>query len=165
MTEQPYDAQTLRDRAAISDVVIQYATALDQRNWGLLRSILADPIHIDYSSFFPGADASMPADEWVGRVGQLSRFYATQHMSTNHVHSIDGDEASCVSYMQAGHFLKHEDIDYACFLYGYYTNLLTRTDAGWKIRKCTLTVTAALGDDRVFEWAFGSAVNVKAAKI
>jgi hypothetical protein len=165
MTEKPEDAQNLRDRAEISDVVIKYATALDQRNWSLLRSILTDQIHIDYSSFFPGADMAMAADEWVDRVGQLSRFCATQHLSTNHVHSINGDGASCVSYMQAAHFLKPEGLDHACFLYGHYTNLLTRTNAGWKIRKCTLQVTACLGDARVFEWAFGTSVKVKAANI
>jgi len=165
VTEKSDDLQNLLDRAAISDVVIKYATALDQRNWTLLRSILIDPVHIDYSSFFPAADMVLPADEWVARVGQLSRFYATQHLSTNHVHRIDGDEASCVSYMQAAHFLKRDDHDYACFLYGHYTSLLTRTDTGWKIRKLTLVVTASLGDDRVFEWAFGDAVKVKAAKI
>jgi hypothetical protein len=99
------------------------------------------------------------------KVGRLSRFYATQHLSTNHVHTIDRDDASCVSYMQAAHFLKREGIDYACFLYGHYTNLLTRTEAGWKIRKCTLLVTASLGDARVFEWAFGDSPKISPATI
>jgi hypothetical protein len=165
MAEKSGDLQNLRDRADVSDVVIRYATALDQRNWPLLRSILTDQIHIDYSSFFPALDTVMAADDWVAGVTKLSRFYATQHLSTNHVHSIDGDEASCVSYVQAAHFLTWEDVNYACFLYGHYTNLLTRTDTGWKIRKCTLQVTASLGDARVFEWAFGSAVNIKPPKL
>jgi hypothetical protein len=93
-------------------------------------------------------------NEWAEQVKQLPRFYATQHLSSNHVHRINADEASCVSYMQAGHFMKWEDHDYACFPYGHYTNLLTRTDTCWKIRKCTLMVTASVGDARVFVWAF-----------
>ncbi len=163
MTEKPDTAQDLRDRADISDVVIKYATALDQRNWTLLRSILTEQVHIDYSSFDPTVDTVMEADEWVSRVTGLSRFYATQHLSTNHVHAIDGDQASCVSYMQAAHFLKRDGVDYACFLYGHYTNLLVRTDAGWKIRKCTLLITARHGDPRVFEWAFGNATTTDEA--
>jgi hypothetical protein len=55
--------------------------------------------------------------------------------------------------MQAGHFLTRPDGHYACFLYGYYTNDLVRTPAGWKIARCALTVTAQQGDPRVFEWA------------
>ena len=60
--------QALADRAAISDVVIQYATALDRRDWALLRAILTDPVHIDYSSFDPALDLEMPAQAWVDRV-------------------------------------------------------------------------------------------------
>ncbi len=147
--------QALADRAAISDVVISYATALDTRDWRRLRSILLDPVHIDYSSFDPSLDVQMPADDWVARVTELGGFDATQHISTNHVHTIDGDDAQCVSYMQAAHFLTRQDGPYVCFLYGYYTNRLKRTEAGWKIAKCTLTITARHGDPRVFAWAFG----------
>ena len=42
------DANTLiADRLAISDVIIRYATALDTRDWRLLRSILTDRVAID----------------------------------------------------------------------------------------------------------------------
>ena len=149
--------ETLIDRAAISDVVIKYGTALDTRNWSLLRSILMDPIQIDYTSFNPDMDKTMPADEWVDSVKHLGNFDATQHISSNHVHIIDGDEATCVSYMQAGHFLKVDGEERVRFLYGYYTNNLIRHEGSWKIRKCTLTITACHGDASVFAIAFGQA--------
>lgn len=152
-------SQDIADRAAISDVVISYATALDTRDWALLRSILLDPVHIDYTSFDPALDRRMPADDWVENVKQLAGFDATQHISSNHVHSLDGDRASCVSYMQAGHFLKRPEGDYHCFLYGHYINNLVRTSGGWKIGKCTLVITAQQGDARVFEWAFSAFKN------
>lgn len=41
-------ANLVADRMAISDVVISYATALDTRDWSLLRSILCDRVWIDY---------------------------------------------------------------------------------------------------------------------
>lgn len=151
--------QDLADRTAISDVVIRYATALDTRDWALLRSILMDPVHIDYTSFDPTLDKVMPADAWVDSVRQLAGFDATQHISSNHVHRLNGDRATCVSYMQAGHFLKRPDGDYHCFLHGFYTNNLVRRPEGWKIEKCTLAITASHGDSRVFEWAFSSFKN------
>ncbi len=147
------------DRMAVSDVVIQYATALDQRNWSLLRSILCERIWIDYRSFDPELNLEMAADEWVDRVKGLGGFDATQHLSTNHVHHLSGDSGTCVSYMHAGHFLSRPDGDYFCFLYGYYTTELTRYPDGWKIHKVTLDITARHGDSRVFGWAFDSVGN------
>lgn len=148
--------EVLIDRVAISDVVIKYATALDKRDWSLLRSILCDKVWVDYRTFDPELNLEMDADEWVNRVKGLAGFDATQHLSSNHVHSIEGDTAVCVSYMQAGHFLKRDDGEHFCFLYGHYTSEMTRTETGWKIHKVTLEITASQGDHRVFEWAFSS---------
>lgn len=144
----------IADRLAISDVIISYATALDTRDWKLLRSILTERVGIDYTSFDPELELEMGADEWVHRVRGLAGFDATQHLSTNHRHRIDGDTATCISYMHAGHFLKHEGQDHACFLYGYYTSQLVRGAAGWKVCKVKLSITARHGDERVFAWAF-----------
>ena len=149
------DANTLiADRLATSDVTIRSAPALDTRDWRLLRPILTDRVAIDYTSFDPDLDLEMDAAEWVHRVRGLAGFGATQHLSTNHRHHIDGGTATCISYMHAGHFLKHEGEDHACFLYGYYTSELVRSAAGWKVCKVKLSTTAGQGDARVFEWAF-----------
>jgi hypothetical protein len=147
------DLQTLLDRAAISDVVIAYASAVDRRDWGRLRSLFMDRVFLDFRTFDPSLYREMDADEVVELARRLAAFDATQHISTNHACTIDGDHASCVSDMQAGHFMTRPDGRYACFLYGYYTDHLVRTDAGWKIDRYALTVTAQQGDARVFEWA------------
>ncbi len=145
--------QALIDRAAISDVVTLYATAVDTRDWTLFRSLFMDQIFIDFRSFHPSLYREVSLDELVEISSQLSAFDATQHLSTNHVHRIEGDTATCVSYMHAGHFLKREGVDYFCFLYGYYTYALQRRPNGWKINRYGLNVTAQHGDPRVFEWA------------
>jgi hypothetical protein len=144
--------KTLLDRAAISDVLIAYASAVDRRNWALFRSLFTDRVFLDFRTFDPKLYREMPADELVEISKRVGAFDATQHISTNHVHTIDGDRATCVSYMQAGHFLKRDDGEHVCFLYGYYTYSLVRTAAGWKIDRYALTVTAQQGDPRVFEW-------------
>ena len=40
-----------------------------------------------------------------------------------------------------------------CTVGGYYTNSLVRTDAGWRIARCHLTVTWVTGDRSVFDIA------------
>ena len=43
--------ETLLERAAISDVVNAYATGVDTRDWALYRSVFADEIAIDFTSW------------------------------------------------------------------------------------------------------------------
>ncbi|MCB2076905.1 MAG: nuclear transport factor 2 family protein [Novosphingobium sp.] len=147
------DIQTLIDRAAISDVVIAYATAVDTRDWDLLRSLFTDHVFYDFRTFDPDLYAEISVDELVERAMKLAAFDSTQHISSNHRHTIVGDRATCVSYMQASHFLARDGESSHCILYGFYTNDLVRTGQGWKIDRYALTVTGQTGDPRVFEWA------------
>lgn len=144
---------TLIDRAAISDIVIAYATAVDTHDWDLLRSLFTEKVHFDFSSFDPASQGEVSADELVNRARLTANFDATQHISSNHRHQIDGDTAICVSYMLASHFLKRPDGAYHCTLSGYYTYQLERTGSGWKINRYALNVTGQSGDPRVFQWA------------
>ena len=144
------DLQRLLDRAAISDVVHAYATGLDRRDWPLFRSIFTDEIKMDFETagIRKGVFA---ADDWVRDARTLfAGFEATQHTSTNHVHEMRGDRATCVSSMQAEHFVTR-DLELPTeperwTIGGFYTNELVRTDTGWKLYDVTLTVTWSRGD-------------------
>ena len=149
------DLQLLLDRAAISDVVHAYATGLDRRDWGLLRSIFTQKIEMDFRSIGLRPD-SYDADDWVRDAAVLfAGFVATQHTSTNHVHDVRGDEATCTSNMQAEHFVAREPDDGLTdgadrwTIGGYYTNELVRTADGWKLAKVTLNVTWQTGNREV----------------
>ena len=144
--------QELLDRAEISDVVHAYATGLDRRDWDLYRSIFTDTIELDFSSVgIPAGPRS--ADAWVHHARKLfAGFTATQHTSSNHVHTIRSDDATCISNMQAEHFVGPGE-DERWTIGGYYTNELVRTPTGWKLRKVTLTVTWRHGNPRVSEIA------------
>jgi len=144
--------QTLLDRAAVSDVVNTYATAVDTRDWDLFATLFTDSLFLDFRDFDPSLYKQISRAELLDFSRPLERFDATQHLSANHRHTIDGDRATCVSYMHAGHFLKRDGQDHACFLYGYYTYELVRTAEGWKIERYALKVTGQHGDPRVFEW-------------
>lgn len=142
--------RTLLDRQAIGDTVIRYATGIDMRDWEAYRSCFTDEVEIDFTSFGGGEPRVMRADDWVAGVrAGLSGFAATQHISANHVIDVAGDEATCVSYMQAQHFLPNDRGDATLTLGGYYT----RTPDGWRIRRCRLTVTWTTGNRHVFELA------------
>ncbi len=151
---QTLDPAVLADRAAISDIVHGYATALDTLDWTLFRTIFAETVTIDYRSFDPALAFTIPADDWVAMLkGGFGGFDATQHISSNHVHDIDGDRARCVSYMQASHFVVRDGQTACATYFGYYVNGLIRTPDGWRLSDVTLNVTARTGEMRVFEWA------------
>ena len=98
--------ETLLARTEISDVVHRYATGIDRRDWPLFRSCFADEIDLDFTTWSGGEPRRMKGDDWVEGVrNSLSGFDATQHVSSNHVHTIEGSEATCVSYMMALHHI------------------------------------------------------------
>ena len=146
--------EILLARAAISDVVNQYATGIDRRDWPLYRACFADEIELDFSSWNGAEPMRMKADDWVeGVKSTLSGFDATQHVSTNHVHEIAGNEATCVSYMMALHHIVEDAERKMQAIGGYYTNKLRLGPNGWRIYACKLTVTWEKGDRALFQIA------------
>ena len=146
--------QFLLDRAAISDVQLRYATGVDMRDWPLYRSCFTDEIDTDFSSVVDRPPQHMKADDWVEFARRtINGMKATQHMITNHVITIEGDEATCVAYVQARHHLPNETGDADQTMFGYYTNRFVRTPDDWKIRACKLTVTWNSGNWGIFELA------------
>lgn len=145
--------QQMLDRAAITDVVHAYATAVDRRDWDLFRSLFKDRLFLDFRSFHPNLYRDMPVDELVGISRKLEAFDSTQHLMANHSFEIGEERATCIAYTQAGHFLKRDGEDHVCFLFGYYTFEMERSGQGWQVDRYGLTVTAQQGDSRVFEWA------------
>jgi len=146
--------QCLLDRAAISDVQLRYATGVDMRDWPLFRSCFTDEIETESSSAVGSPPQRIKADEWVERVRRtLNGMEATQHMITNQVITLNGDEATCVAYVQARHHLPNETGGSDQVMYGYYTNRFVRTTEGWKIRARKLTVLWNEGNMEIFEVA------------
>ena len=74
-------------------------------------------------------------------------------MITNHVITVAGDDATCIAYVQARHYLPNDSGDSMQTMFGYYTNRFVRTSAGWKIRACKLTLTWQTGNPRIFTLA------------
>jgi hypothetical protein len=142
--------QTLKDRAALSDLLNDYAAGVDQRDWRLFRSCFTDDLEADFTGVVPG-NICHGADKWVAAAVKLIEPLAvTQHLITNHVHDIEGDIARTRSYLQAQHVQTGADGKPRHFLIGgYYNYDMVRTDQGWKIKKYSLTQTWCSGDPSV----------------
>ncbi|MFI3162968.1 MAG: nuclear transport factor 2 family protein [Bacillota bacterium] len=140
----------LYDKALIEQTILKYATAADLRDWDLLKSILCDEIHIDFTTS-GGPAATLTSEQYIGQVTSLiPGFDVTQHQLTNFVVDIDGDTASTVVYMQAEHFA-FEGTDEICrTVGGYYTHKLKKENGNWKICSLKLTATWGRGDMRAF---------------
>ncbi|MGI9326753.1 MAG: nuclear transport factor 2 family protein [Pseudomonadales bacterium] len=142
------------DFNAITRKVYEYAYGIDTRDWALYRSIFADEIHVDFSSYSGAAASSMLADDWVTNVKVLfTGLDATQHSMSNPLVDVSGAKARCRMYMQAEHFLITDQgsNDYA--LGGYYDDQLARTADGWKITAVTLNVLWHRGNRHIMQLA------------
>jgi SnoaL-like protein len=148
--DDPGVLRRLADRVEIIDAVLRFSRAMDLQDWALLRSCLAAAVDVDYSDLRGEPPATVPADEFVASRATGLRGLKTQHISTNHLVSVDGDRAECSSC-----FLIHrldptgpagdDTFDSA----GHYTHRLQRTPQGWRIAAITQTVLWSRGNPEV----------------
>jgi hypothetical protein len=130
----------LLDRAEISDMVIRFAIALDLQDWPLFRSCFTDEVEADYSDFRGEPPAMIQADDFVEQRRSALSGLKTQHISTNHVITVDGDTAVCISCAVIHRFAPDKQGDNYFDTHGYYYHTLIRTSEGWKICKVKQTV-------------------------
>src|SRR5262245_653964 len=153
MTDRPH---VLQDRMELEELMNRYASSIDRRDWPRLRAVFLDEIQADFTSMGVKQPFRGTGDEWVERVRQtITGFDATQHFFANHSAEIDADRAVDTRYMQARHDLG--DAHYT--IGGYYTGHMTRTAAGWRIARYTLTVTWSDGDRRLMGIAYRKATG------
>lgn len=148
------DLQALIDKADIADVILRFATSVDTLNFELYRSIFADEVDMDVSSFsgLPAERVSM--DDWTAQIkGFLPGFDATQHVLSNFVINVEGDDATVVVYMKAEHFIANDQGDNSHAIGGNYEFGLSRIAGDWKIGAMTLNVTWSRGNRDVYRLA------------
>ena len=139
----------LIDRAAIGDVVIRYARSLDMQDWELCRSCFTDDIEQDYSDFRGEPSSIVKAEAFVALRRRALTGIKTQHLSTNHAISVQGDTATCISAMVIFRCRPDGTTDNEFDTHGYYTHSLVRTPEGWKINKVKQTVLWSKGNPQI----------------
>ncbi len=121
----------LEDRYEVGQVIIQYATSVDQRDMDRYGSCFTDDVVVNgfSSGSIEGRDA------WVGFVEKaLTNYRGTHHQITNQEITVYGDAAHMRSYVQATHELVDDD-EHLLILYAIYDDRLVRTPDGWRIAR------------------------------
>lgn len=148
------DLQSLRDREALRDTVLKFATAVDTVDMALYRSTFADECEYDLSAFNGQKPVTVKAVDWAAGIEPFLRgFDATQHLLSNFVFDIAGDRATVTAYVQAEHFLVNSEGDGSVTLSGHYDFGLTRTPDGWRIDRFRLTATWHRGNQGLYALA------------
>ncbi len=142
------------DKISVAETVYRYAYGIDTRDFALYRTIFADEVAIDFSSYNGQHPSSMSADVWVARVQPLfCGLDATQHTMSNPLVDVNNDHARCRMYMQAIHILDSADPMAWFTIGGYYDDTLVRSGMGWLITGVTLTVLWRQGDPEIMKRA------------
>lgn len=138
----PKQLQLMYDRMEIIDTINRYATSVDTRDWDLFLTCYTDEMNADMVSVGFDEPLDMPAKAFLEIIQHaVDPFDSTQHLISNHVIEIDGDNATCVCYLQAQHFSQDDTGAHALLIGGYYANSLVRTPAGWRINKYKVVKT------------------------
>lgn len=121
--------QALQDRYDIGQVIVRYATSVDQRDLDRYATCFTDDVEVSGFGGQTFTDRATYVD-WVG--GALDRFSGTHHQITNQEVEVDGDRAHLRSYVQATHEMA-DDPEKLLILWAIYDDRLVRTDDGWRI--------------------------------
>lgn len=131
--------QELLDREAIKELRYKYAQALDYQDWTLLESLTLATLDTDFTLWGIPPQKSTQADFINSFKHNLSREgLKTQHIFSNFRIKVNGDTATCNSYLLAQHYIQGFEGGEEFFLRAEYSDKLVRTNDGWKISAVTL---------------------------
>ena len=141
--------QLLQDHAAIRDTILRFALSLDVKDWTLCRACFTEEVFTDYSALRGDPPATLTADEFVALRRQALEELVTHHVSTNHLITVTGDEATCLSSMVIYRRLPPAQGETTFDTHCLYEHTLVHTPEGWKIRKVKQTVLWNTGNPSI----------------
>jgi ketosteroid isomerase-like protein len=124
--------EEISDRLEIQQLVVDYSTAIDMKDFDALDKVFTEDAYIDYRAM-GGIDGRYPiVKAWLRDA--LRAFPAHQHMISNISIVLDGDAASgrivCFNPMEMA---LENGTTQTFFLGLWYVDRYTRTPAGWRI--------------------------------
>ncbi len=125
----------ISDHIEIAQVVQRYGLALDEKEYELLDSVFTPGADLRYQLGDRTNTGTYP--DWVKRFRDfLAPFYWTQHLFSQPVIDLEGDTARSTCRLVARHLQLTLDGDRNVWtVYGHYRDVLTRGEAGWRIRE------------------------------
>ena len=140
----------LADRAAIVDLGIAHAAAIDERDWNRLRSCYTADASADFEGIGPLATYADIERACRTAIEPLS---ASQHLVTNADVAIDpdGNTADVRSSFHAQHVQAGTPGGDQFVVAGTYRDRVVRTPDGWRISRRDLTVLWTTGNPEVLQ--------------
>ncbi len=128
------DMQKISDRLAIQELVVAYATAVDNRNFDALDDVFVEEAYIDLTAFGGSAGKLADMKEWLTQ--SMAPISASQHLMGNPEIHLDGDRATGRIMCYNALLLPVEDREPTVTLLGmWYIDEYVRTPGGWRIVK------------------------------
>ena len=134
------DTATTSHERAIERLLVRYATAVDDRDWELLRSCFTEDLRADYGdigSWSSAAELTTFMD--AAHLG----FGTSHHMLSNLVVEVDGDVASARCHVHAVLTLLDDPLVWFDTI-GSYADRVVLTADGWRIAERTFRATRLL---------------------
>jgi hypothetical protein len=164
------DLRELTDRATITDTVVRMGWLLDRRDWDGLRGLFTERVYTDYTDLWGGTPQEGPVDQLLSTSAQgswrrtMDGLEATQHLITNVLVDLAGDEAGATANVLGVHRLPNPHGSPLWTVGGTYDFRLARTAAGWRIRSITQRLTWVEGNQQIlFRAAQAAAHSAEAA--
>ncbi|GAA4537213.1 nuclear transport factor 2 family protein [Mycobacterium paraffinicum] len=122
------------DRQDISELLVRYATGIDRRDWPLFRSVFTADCELDYGEIgsWTGIDA---VTEFMDKTHALAG--QTLHRLTNQVITVDGDNATARTYVDA--VIMFGDNQSGVNAWGFYDDEIVRARDGWRLARRRFT--------------------------
>src|ERR1700750_3152016 len=149
-------ATEVEDRLAIIELVGRLSLTIDAKDWDAMGQLFTETVYHDRTSLTGGEPYTAPVAQFVeGWRQTLQALDAVHHQITNHVVSLDGDEATCTANMQGTHVLANASGGPMWTVGGRHDYQLTRTPDGWRIAGWRFTIPWATGTMKVLHLAPG----------
>ena len=135
--------ELLLDRAAISDLLVEFARTLDERDWDANTAL-----YVPEGSFEVVGGFRLEGHDQLARTGSpqgLAQYDGTWHLSANHAIRVDGDTATTRSYLLGVHLLGGDPFRHADGA-GWYDCTLRRTGDGWRFVTVAITEVWRAGE-------------------
>jgi hypothetical protein len=159
MTTTTSDSSTTEteDRLAILELIGRLSLTIDSKDWDAMGQLFTDTVYHDRTSLTGGEPYTAPVAQFVeGWRQTLQNMDAVHHQITNHVVSLNGDQATCAANMMGTHVLANASGGPMWTVGGRHDYQLTRTPDGWRIAGLTFTLQWATGNMNVLTLAMAA---------
>jgi len=127
------------DNAAIADVVVRYATAIDRRDWDLFRTCFTADCGSDYGPIGGWNDLDGLTQFMIDAHAGMGH---TMHRMTNIVTTVEGDSATGRTYVHVVLQLDRNNPGTVYETFGFYDDAFVRAADGWRISQRNFTTVA-----------------------